>query len=359
MMNEVFKSLVRPIIQDGYMLSSCGRIKSSIDETIPIYEPSYHSSNGYDYEPFIIKEEYRNKSTLRMFPIDDLICMTFIPIPDELKGKRVKVNHIDGNTRNNYIDNLEWIEDIEEWRNIRYSNIKPDTYEVSNWGRIRNIATGYIMCSKFDKDGYIELHFPSIMYHKRIYCRAHRIVAYEFYHRVHTDDLTVNHIDGNKVNNNVKNIEWCTNTENQRHAWNIGLKLGLKSYNSPRSSLTKRQIEALCDIIVKNDKSVPKIMNEIKHVTCLKDIPKDIVRSVVNKSSHASISDKYFSRDDFRHRFRESEINELCKLIIKNNFNVDKTFQEFNDGRNLRIPRRSIVRIINKEMWTSVSDKFF
>lgn len=358
-MNEVFKPLIHPIIQDGYMLSSRGRIKSSINETLPIYEPSYHSSNGYDYEPFVIKEEYRCRSTLRLFAIDDLLCMTFIPIPDALKDKVFKVNHIDGNTRNNNIDNLEWVEDVEEWRDIKYSNIKPGTYEVSNWGRVRNKLTGYIMRGKFDKDGYIVLHFPSVMYHKRIYCRIHRIVASEFYHCVNTNDLTVNHIDGNKANNNVKNIEWCTNTENQRHAWNMGLKVGLKSYNSPRSSLTKKQIETLCDIIVKNDKSVPKVMNEIKNITYLKDIPEHIVHNVISKSTHTSISDKYFSRDDFRHRFRESEIDELCKLIIQNDFNVDKTLREFNNNRTLKIPRRSIVRIINKEMWTSVSDKFF
>ena len=34
----------------------------------------------------------------------------------------------------------------------------------------------------------------------------------------------INHIDGNKLNNNVKNLEWCTNSENNKHAWNKGLK---------------------------------------------------------------------------------------------------------------------------------------
>ena len=90
-MDEIWMSLKHPKIVDGYMLSSHGRIKNSIDDNIKPYEASYHSSNGYDYEKFVLKEEYRNISTVQLFPIDDLLCMTFISVPDELIGKRVKV----------------------------------------------------------------------------------------------------------------------------------------------------------------------------------------------------------------------------------------------------------------------------
>ena len=52
---------------------------------------------------------------------------------------------------------------------------------------------------------------------------VHRLVASTFIHNNDLDANVVNHIDGNKLNNHVTNLEWCTASENLQHALRIGL----------------------------------------------------------------------------------------------------------------------------------------
>lgn len=55
---------------------------------------------------------------------------------------------------------------------------------------------------------------------------VHKLVALAFIPNVE-NKTTINHIDGNKRNNNVSNLEWATEKENQIHKW----KNGLANYN--------------------------------------------------------------------------------------------------------------------------------
>lgn len=47
----------------------------------------------------------------RLFPIDELLGITFIPIPKELEGKLLTIKHINGDTRDIDLSNLEWLEE--------------------------------------------------------------------------------------------------------------------------------------------------------------------------------------------------------------------------------------------------------
>lgn len=64
-------------------------------------------------------------------------------------------------------------------------------------------------------DGYLQYHFSENGIHK--YPRAHRIIAETFIENKYNLPV-VNHIDGNKKNNNISNLEWVTFSENSLHS---------------------------------------------------------------------------------------------------------------------------------------------
>lgn len=110
-------------------------------------------------------------------------------------------------------------------------------YEVSNLGNIRSLnyhLTGKIQLLKQqkNKDGYLYVAVPK-EYNKRRQILIHRAVAMAFIENP-LNKPEVNHKDGNKQNNNSNNLEWVTMQENQRHAWDNGLKEKVRSESSKR-----------------------------------------------------------------------------------------------------------------------------
>lgn len=107
----------------------------------------------------------------------------------------------------------------EIWKDIKgYEGL----YQVSNLGRVKSTRRNKekIMKPNKGKKGYLRLNF-TINYKSKSF-QVHRLVAKAFI--PNPGNLPeVNHIDGNKANNNIKNLEWVTSKENCNHAWNIGL----------------------------------------------------------------------------------------------------------------------------------------
>ena len=127
------------------------------------------------------------------------------------------------------------MQSIEEiWLDIYgYEN----AYQVSNFGNVRSLdryvdrmnhghpsvqfCKGKILKLDIDEDGYYRINIRYNQKDKRY--GVHRLVASAFL--PNPENLPcVNHKDGNKMNNHVDNLEWCTVEYNNRHAASIGLR---------------------------------------------------------------------------------------------------------------------------------------
>lgn len=96
-----------------------------------------------------------------------------------------------------------------------------DNYAISNLGNIKNIKKGNILTPYLNTNGYLTYTFCQNGVKKTF--RLHRLVALYFIDNPNNLPY-VNHKDGDKTNNKVENLEWCTAKENDVHARSNGLK---------------------------------------------------------------------------------------------------------------------------------------
>lgn len=122
-----------------------------------------------------------------------------------------------------------------------------DDYEVSEVGTIRNIKTKHIIKQFIGRDGYVRTQIAG---KTRL---VHRIVAMAFLPIVDGKDF-VNHIDGKKENNAVENLEWCTRSENQRHAYAYNLMSADGEKNS-NAKLSTEDVNYIRTHYIKGDKT--------------------------------------------------------------------------------------------------------
>lgn len=111
---------------------------------------------------------------------------------------------------------------MEVWKRIDGTEF----YEVSNYGRVRSNnylghGTTKVLALAKDQKGYlrVRIYFGK----QRITCKVHRLVARAFIPNPSCLPQ-VNHVDGNKENNHVENLEWCSAHDNVSHAYASGLK---------------------------------------------------------------------------------------------------------------------------------------
>ena len=106
------------------------------------------------------------------------------------------------------------------WKKIIINNIET-FYSVSNYGEVRNDSTKTLLLGNISKNGYRMVH---LRYRIDKMCSVHRLVMKAFKPCENMDNLQVNHIDGDKTNNRLDNLEWSTALENMQHSYKMKLQ---------------------------------------------------------------------------------------------------------------------------------------
>ena len=115
---------------------------------------------------------------------------------------------------------------MEIWKDI---NGYEGYYQVSNQGNVRSLdrfdgvhdRQGTIIKPSLKQNGYLQVGLRK--HSVRKWFGVHRLVAIHFIENP-DNKPQVNHVDGNKLNNTVENLEWVTEKENQNHAAKLGLR---------------------------------------------------------------------------------------------------------------------------------------
>lgn len=100
---------------------------------------------------------------------------------------------------------------LEQWTKIKGYE---DLYEISNFGRVKSLGKNIIMKPMNHYKGHNFVH----LFNKKVRAKyfIHRLVACHFIPNPDHKEV-VNHIDENKKNNHITNLEWMTSGENTRY----------------------------------------------------------------------------------------------------------------------------------------------
>ena len=158
-----------------------------------------------------------------------------------------------------------FVPDFNESNEMWKSTVEDPYYEVSNFGRVRH--DGRVLSGSIHKDGYMFVNIRGKQ------CARHRLVAEVFIENPENKPF-VNHIDGNKQNNSVDNLEWCTQSENTKHAYDSDLQpKGLSTYKGKFTSEEREQIKNEWDSGAYSRRQLAKKYG-VSH-TCINDIIND------------------------------------------------------------------------------------
>lgn len=244
----------------------------------------------------------------------------------------------------------------EEWRKIDFiDNINP-IYWVSNYGRVYNENTGYVMDGHIIPNGYEIVSFYLID-GTRIWKHVHRLVMLAFCPIENPDLYVVNHIDGIKHHNYIWNLEWTTQQGNVAHAFANGLrKCG---EDSSHTVFTNDEVHKVCKCM-ENGMNLYQISETVFGRYPDQQI-QTLCKNIYSKKFWIEISRNY-NIDNYKriYVFSKPQVEKIC-LCLEQGLSIDEITHiiepNVNDN-NYEIYYRAIRNIKNGKSFKDISIKY-
>ena len=166
---------------------------------------------------------------------------------------------------------------------IFIDGVKPNLYKITEDGQIwSNYKKGFLH-PRTDKDGYLQITLSGGDRQHKKYFRIGTLVALTYIGPPSQDlkDPTINHIDGNILNNHYSNLEWVERGYNSSIRKNKG-----EGSNNHEAKLTEQQVIEICELLVNTNLNYTQICNKY-------NIKKSTISSIKNKKTWKKITSQY------------------------------------------------------------------
>lgn len=183
-------------------------------------------------------------------------------------------------------------------------------YEISNYRRVRSL----LPCKKGHEPYYLKIFISKTGYYvvnlwingNRRIRKLHRLYAIEFIPNP-LNLPEINHLDGNKLNNEYDNLEWCTAVRNKQHAFETGLVPKVLGQNQSSTILLDEQVL----LIYKSSKTISELSKEF-------NVSNSAIASIKNGKTWGWLTGKTYVRKRERSKISNEDVLQI--------FNSTETF---------------------------------
>ena len=216
-------------------------------------------------------------------------------------------------------------------------------YYITVDGKVLNSKNKEMKSDVSSRYKRVQIYFEDGTTRKEL---VHRLVAKAFIPNPENKPF-VNHIDGNKHNNTVENLEWVTPKENGQHASKSGLLESYSGENHYCSEYTTEQVERICQMLSEGYRN--------KDISEIVQVPVGLVSSVRTKASWKHVSDKYPNIKKKRHKRASIEtVDWICSKLEQG-----MTIQQIVDESNSEVVNFHLVYDIKvRKTYKYVSNKY-